>query len=105
MTALRELSVAPRILIGIFLQIFRWPERRGLGRTFSSGGKMRMARLTWRAGFFGAALPAGVCAIVTGAFMATARADVVLSGPTSNAGTYSTAALASLATSSDTVSA
>jgi PEP-CTERM motif len=66
---------------------------------------MRMARLTWRAGFFGAALPAGVCAIVTGAFMATARADVVLSGPTSNAGTYSTAALASLATSSDTVSA
>ncbi len=66
---------------------------------------MRMARLTWRAGIVGAVLVAGACATVTGALTATARADVVLSGPTSNAGSYSTAALASLATAGDTVSA
>jgi hypothetical protein len=66
---------------------------------------MSMARLTWRAGFVGAVLLAGVCAVVTGALTATARAGLALSGPTSNAGTYSTAALESLATPSDTVSA
>ena len=66
---------------------------------------MRMSRLTWRAVIVGAVILPGVCAIVTGALMATARADVMLSGPTSNAGTYSTAALESLATPSDTVTA
>jgi PEP-CTERM motif len=66
---------------------------------------MRMARLTWRVGFVGAVLIAGACAVVTGALTGTARADVVLSGPTSNAGIYSTAALQSLATGGDTVSA
>jgi hypothetical protein len=48
---------------------------------------------------------AAVIGVLTAAASGQARADVVLSGPDSNAGSYSTSALASVATSSDTVSA
>ena len=43
-------------------------------------------------------------ALVAGTSMSTARADVVLSGPTSNAGSYSAAQLQALATTGDTFS-
>jgi PEP-CTERM motif len=51
----------------------------------------------------GAALFLAVLGLATGA--ASARADVLLSGPTSNAGSYSSAQLASIATAGDTVNA
>jgi len=41
--------------------------------------------------------------LVVGTFIGTARADLLLSGPTANAGSYSTAALSSAATPADTV--
>jgi PEP-CTERM motif len=51
----------------------------------------------------GAALFLAAFGLATGA--ASARADVLLSGPTSNAGSYSSAQLAAIATAGDTVNA